>query len=467
MIGSRYKILLFACLAALTVAGSGCSTVRPYGDQIRPIYSSYSQGKIEAAAERAETGRFKRRFRSNDRLLWTMEAGKLFHAADDFEKSNSYFEKAEEIVTDFEERPEYNLRAGAAQLGAVATNPAAIPYRGSYADKIMINTYKAMNYLAMGDLEAARVEIRRSHERQRQALDENEKAVEKAKQEARSRNLTSGGTYDNPELREAAPVDPATAEAYADFSNPFTTFLSGIVALADRDPARAEVDFRLLASLPIQNSFVKRDLERIQQHLNGQRTLDRPRVYVIFENGLGPTKEEMRVDLVLPDIGYTGFAFPRIVPHPARVDTLGIVPGGDGQRLQTQRIASMDQIVATEFQARMPATLMRTLTSVIAKEVGAKQLTHEFDGIGLLLGSLYKLAVNRADTRAWQTLGKEFQVASFDYPESGILALSLLGRNKNELMTRREVKLPEGDFVLVFARSVNQHDLRIATRALR
>lgn len=195
--------------------------------------------------------------------------------------------------------------------------------------------------------------------------------------------------------------------------------------------------------------------------------LDQRRVFVIFENGLGPAKEEMRVNLILPNLGYTGFAFPQIVFQPSPVQALKVSEPGSDQTWLTQQVASMDQVVATEFQQRMPAMVVRTITSVIAKEVATKQLTDELGGVGLILGSLYKAVLNRADTRTWKTLGKEFQVAAFDYPESGRLSLSLVGRNSSEPTGEQAVELPGGDFVLVLVQSVNQHDLRVTVRSIR
>jgi uncharacterized protein len=456
-----------ATLAAIVAAGSACSTVRTYDDRIKPIYSSYQRGEFDLAAQKASEGKKDRRHTSTDRLLWALEAGKLHQAAGDFEKSNTYFARAEAIVRDFEERPDLNLRAGAAQISAIATNPNALPYQGNYADKIMINTYKALNYIILGDLEAARVEIRRSNQRQRQAVTENNAALEDAKRTATTKRLSPQVTYENPAFQRTASVDPTAAAAYADFANPFTTFLSGLIYLADQDPARAEVDFRILASLPIPNSFIQKELDLIQQQLEGQGANDQTRVFVIFENGLGPTKQEMRVDLILPNLGYTGFAFPEIVFHPSRVRALSISLPGTSDQLLTQQIASMDQILATEFRLRLPAMVLRTLTSVIAKEVAAKQLTDELGGLGLILGSLYKAMVNRADTRTWHTLGKEFQIATLDILAPGELTFSLMTRDASEPIRPQVVPLPEGNLIVVLAQSVNQHDLRITVRKLR
>lgn len=461
------KFSRLALLAAIVAAGSACSTVRTYDDRIQPIYSSYQQGKFDLAAQQASKGRNDRRFTSTDRLLWALEAGKLHQAAGDFEKSNLYFDRAEAIVRDFEERPDLNLRAGTAQFGAIVTNPNALPYQGNYADKIMVNTYKALNYIALGDLEAARVEIRRSYERQRQAVNENNAALADAKRQANTNRLSPQATYENPAFQRAALIDPASAQAYADFANPFTTFLSGLIYLADQDPARAEVDFRILASLPLPNTFAQKEFERLQQHLGGEPTPEQSRVFVIFENGLGPIKQEMRVDLILPNLGYTGFAFPQIVSQPSPVRALGISLPGSSDLLLTQQIASMDQIIATEFQLRMPAMVLRTITSVVAKEVAAKKLTDELGGLGLILGSLYKAVVNRADTRAWRTLGKEFQIGALDFPDQGELTFSLRTRDSSEPIRPQTVTLPEGNLIVVLVQSVNQHDLRITLQALR
>jgi uncharacterized protein len=457
--------IVFVLLAAV-LAGAGCTTVQPYNDQFSPVLSTYKQGNPRAAADLATSKKFRGRFNSNDRLLWNLETAKMLHAAGDFAESNRFFEQAEVIIADFENRADVNVRAGLANVGALITNPGALPYQGTYAERILVNTYKALNYLALGDLEAARVEIRRSNERQQQAIRLNEAAIAEAKARASARGVPSN-TANAPALQRAVEVDTQVAAAYANFSNPFTTFLSGLVYLADQDPARAEVDFRLLASLPLPNSFVKQEFAYLERHLREGAPLPPRRVYVIFENGVGPRREEMRVDLILPTVGYTGFAFPQIAFNPSSVYSLRVTRRGDEDPVHTERVASLDQIVATDFQTQMPAMVLRTVLSVVSKEILAKQLTDELDIFGLILGSVYKAVVNRADTRTWMTLGKEFQVAAFDYPESGRLRVSLAGYNKNELSTRQEVTLPDGDVILLLISSVNSNDLRVTTRTLR
>lgn len=465
MIRISANLLVLACLSVL--AGVGCTTVHSYDDQFAAVYSTYQSGNPAAAADQATSKTYEKRFRSNDALLWSLETAKILHAAGDFAESNRYFEQAEAIVSDFEQRADYNVRAGLSNLGALVTNASAIPYRGTYAEKILINTYKALNYLALGDLEGARVEIRRSYERQRQAMEQNQVAIADAKARASANKVPTDSVLGAPALQNAAGVDPAVAAAYANFSNPFTTFLSGLVYLADEDPAKAIVDFRLLASLPLPNHFVKKEFQLLEEQLDQGKSPPGPRVFAIFENGLGPRREEIRIDLVLPEIGYTGFAFPKVAFNPTNVQAVRLTLRGDEEPVFTEQVASLDQIVATDFQTQVPAMALRTITSVISKEVLAKQLSDELDIAGLILGSLYKVVVNKADTRTWKTLGKEFQVASFPRPESGTLRISLAGNYKNELSGRQEVQLPEGELVLLLVRSINSNDLRVSAHSLR
>lgn len=453
-------------LAAIALL-SGCATFRDHNDRVASVYGAFSAGRMDAAAEIVTNSAHQRRKESeNDGLLWRLEAGNVLRAAGRFEESNQMFEWAEEAILDFEQRPVISARDGIANVGAIITNENALPYRGNYAERIMVNTYKAMNFLALGDIEAARVEIRRGHERQQQAIQENQAAIDDARRQASTHGLSPSSTFQNPALRElTGPIDRELSPAYANFANPFTTFLSGIVHLADRDPARAEVDFRILASLPRANGFARSEFDCIQAHLEGRGPPVKRRVFVIFENGLGPRREETRIDLILPRIGYTGVAFPRIAFHPARVGALKIGLNG-APPVITERIASMDQIVATEFEQRMPAIVTRTLLSVLAKEIASKQVRDELGDLGLILTSVYKFVVNRADTRTWRTLPKEFQVAVLDYPEDGQVHLRLLGENKNELPRGKAVTLPDASFVFIFAHSVNNSDLRVTVSSI-
>src|SRR5690606_26140397 len=80
-------------------------------------------------------------------------------------------------INKFEE--EAKLKVGS-EFGAALTNQATLPYRGRAYDKVMMNTYKALNHLAEGRRDDVRLELNRSLQRQRDAVAENEKRIAEA-----------------------------------------------------------------------------------------------------------------------------------------------------------------------------------------------------------------------------------------------------------------------------------------------
>lgn len=143
-----------------TVVLSGCAT---YGSGINKSLELTKNGDFVGAQaiikkELSPVG--------NDRILYYMELGVLEHLAGNYQASIALFEKAERIGEDL-----YTKRAG--ELLTVAmTSPRQGPYRGANYERVLINYYKAMNFLMLGQqadkrstredaLEGARIEVRR------------------------------------------------------------------------------------------------------------------------------------------------------------------------------------------------------------------------------------------------------------------------------------------------------------------
>jgi hypothetical protein len=92
---------------------------------------------------------------AGDSLLLLMHRGLLQHYAGLYEDSNDAFQLAELIVDD-----RYTRSISRAVLSLV-TNDRALAYMPNRAERLMINYFGALNYLALGDVEEAAVEARR------------------------------------------------------------------------------------------------------------------------------------------------------------------------------------------------------------------------------------------------------------------------------------------------------------------
>jgi|GEM_PF-151513 Uncharacterized protein conserved in bacteria len=201
-------------------------------------------------------------------------------------RSIAAFDEAARRVDDFE--ADAKIKVGS-EAAALFTNQANTPYRGRAYDKVMLHTYQALNYLQLADADAARVELNRALQRQRDAVEANAKRIEEAQklaEEAKEKGVKDeqgrqGSGYDI----ERAKSDPRTAAGiaaieskfnaailpYGDYVNPFTTFLDALVfthqATDAADLERARKSWERVLNFAPQNPYVREDYVAVEPDL--------------------------------------------------------------------------------------------------------------------------------------------------------------------------------------------------------
>lgn len=485
--------LLIACI--VVVLTTGCRT---YQDQARQITSLWVAGRAtEAATAFAKAANSERG--KKDGVLWDLEAGTSLRAAAKYPDSNRHFEAAAVAVDQYEQQAEIRL---ASEAAAAMSNQQNLPYRGQACDKIMLHTYRALNYLALGEAEKARPELIRAYQRQQDAVNENRRRIEKtmaqqsssAAQPATQSRTQGPAASSSPstDVREAekqrrtqesvakAQQDPGFNAAlapitqnlegfrfYADYVNPFTVYLDGLFFLhrgsGGSDLERANKSLRRVAEVVAANKFVMADLRAAEDALRGQRPAGL--TYVIFETGRAPSREQIRIDvpIILANVSYVGAAFPKLVFHPDYVPNLHVRAGA--QEETTALVADMDAIVALDFKNEWPGILTRTLVSTTAKAVATYFINEAGNRVDPTVGLLLQigtaiggLAMNIADTRSWTTLPKQFQVARVTTPPDRKLTLIAPG------FPSTEVVLEAGQVNVVYVRSITTSSPLLVTQ---
>jgi uncharacterized protein len=389
-------------------------------------------------------------------------------------QSLAAFNLAEERIDDFEVQAKVKLGS---ETGAMFTNQANLPYRGQAYDKVMMNAYKALNYIQLGDRDAARVELNRALQRQRDAVAENAKRIEDAQEIARQAKdgkakSESGksGSYDV----ETAKTDPKTSaslaavdaelnsaiKAYGDYVNPYVVFLDGLFFMANgegnSDLERARKSIERVAAMSPENAYVKADLVTAEAAANGISPTGL--TYVIFETGAAPYRDQIRFDiptLVLTGkVSYVGAAFPKIKYHSDYIPALTVATAG--QSFTSSTISSMDSVVSLDFKNEWPSILTKTLISTALKAtvdaVIQKQASDQFGMWGQLAAKAItaagQAAMNVADTRTWRSLPKEFQYVRLATPADRKLTL-------NAGTQTQSVDLVPGSINIVYVVSTN------------
>mgnify|MGYP001555267915 CR=1 FL=1 len=389
-------------------------------------------------------------------------------------QSLAAFDLAEEKVNDYEEQAKVKLGS---EAGSLLTNQQNMPYRGHAYDKVMMNAYKALNYIQLGDKDGARVELNRALQRQRDAVAENAKRIEDAQQaaqEAKDGKATSEsgktGAVDVDKAKADPKSGPAFAQveadlnsqikAYGDYVNPFVVFLDGLFFLANAennaDLERARKSIERVAGMAPDNTFIKDDLAAAEAAANGK--LPTGLTYVIFETGAAPFRDQLRIDipvfLVTGKLSYAGAAFPKLKFQSDYVPALRVSAGADAFTSST--ICSMDSVIALDFKndwwpmvtkTIIATTLKASVDAVVQKQAG--------DRLGFAAGLAAKAltvaagaSLNIADTRTWRSLPKEFQYVRLVTPADRKLTLEAAGQTQS-------LDLVAGSINVVYVKSTN------------
>lgn len=215
-----------AGLLVMVCLGSGCAC---HLGQTASLRQHWLAGNFPLAAEQAVKDAEKRGA-GKDAVIWRLEEGAALRAAGQYEESNRAFDQAEERINQFEEAAKIKLGQEAL---AIVSNLAMLPYEGRAYDKVMMNTYKALNYVQLGDYEKARVEFNRALERQRDAVALNAARIERAQEQTKAQKQQVDLERVNSDQRLLAQLQANYADldqmkAYADYVNPLAVYLDGL-----------------------------------------------------------------------------------------------------------------------------------------------------------------------------------------------------------------------------------------------
>jgi len=488
----KYRIqpLLFAAVAGLLA--TGCKTYQ----QQNQVIQHWHQGNMTNAVAEA-TKMADKNANNKDAVIWRLEQGAVLRGAGQYEASNKAFDQAQDKIDDYAQKAKVRLGQ---ETGALLSNQAELDYEGRTYDGVMLNTYKALNYLQLGEPDKARVELIRAYQRQQDAVEENKRRIAKVQEEAaKSKDkATMDKAEQDPKFKaqvQGTYTNIDNLKAYADYVNPFTVYLDGLFFMADAvdgsDLERARKSFERVVGFDPDNEYVKQDLAMVDGLINGKPLA--PTIYVIFETGCAPVRDQIRIDIpiIFTKVSYVGAAFPTLKPQGNYLRSLTVtansfslstndasVTAGNTTTVSsdtamtassttattmssritatTSPIASMDSVIGLDFKNEMPVVIAKTIASTVTKAVAsyaanqaASQQNNWVAALVQISTVVYQAAVNIADERTWTTLPKEFQACHIPTPPDRKIELEAPGGGQ-----RIPVTIADGTINLVYVKSI-------------
>ena len=421
-------------LIVVVLAVCGCAGMADIrGSQ--EFFGPYAQGDYMAAA--GTLGGDNALDYDEENLLTSLQVGLALRAAGSFESSQVAFDRAESQLLWKSNR----INSLEDLLGAgltVVSSDLVRSYQGNIYDGVLINTYKAINALHLGDENRARVELNRADQRQTNAVEQLAVKVQALRAEDPEENAQSANvdrTLDDVMKPDGAVAQRlAAVEAlgeYRDLRNPFTDWLHGTFRLATGESNRASDLFRNAVVLDgRQNRHALEDLI-VAEEAAGSLGDVPARVWIVHEDGIGPHLEEFRFEFnVFTPSGpiFSAVALPEFVPGMPAMGTLGI--RADGVEYRTQTLLDVDRYAATEFRAGYNAIVGKAIASAVVKalaQVVVNEAVEDQGPMAKLLGALANVGISaatRADTRMWHVLPHSIGVASLPRPADGRLLVA-------------------------------------------
>lgn len=401
-------------------------------------------------------------------LLDALEAGKAFNDAGMWQESAEAFDVAEGLMlwkADTVDTPSEVANL----MGTTLTSDAFGAYQGKIYQGGLIDYYQTINMIMMGNEADARVSLNRLDVRQDNAMtqlsayaetmdesagDELKKkeSAFSAKSLAQVNDKVQDGMANVPTGLKNAKIRNAAGDVMA------AVFRASSSARQDKT-SNASRDSLKRAASSSATTGGKKLAYTLQGMLRKGHGELRDKVIVVYEDGIGPTLDEFRIDLPLflvsSKVTYTGIALPKFQAGQPAFGQLQVIDGKHA--VDTTVLTDLNELAGLEFKAGYKGVVTKAVISTVIKTVAQVAINNQVDKEtgGSLMGSVLKLgvgaaqyALTQADTRAWANLPNTIQMAMVDRPKSNKLIIQ--GAAGQPLAA---LDLPEAQNVLVLVKA--------------
>ncbi|MDA7817972.1 hypothetical protein N9A28_07265 [Sulfurimonas sp.] len=433
ILGAIAPLVFTGCISNMTAA-IGIDSTNAKAQDEKFIAGAYGEAAALACEDKDKEAKL-----DEANLLPTLYAGNSLLFDHNYTGSLALLNESEEIIKfHHEEAIAGNI---ADYIAKLAINDAAIDYHATINESIMVNTYKAIDYMALGKFGSARIELNRAIDRQRRAkntyaklIGQQKKAINKKKKEKEvkgkdgKKNTGFSKTLSNAKIKDALKKNYSNLDqfkAYPDFVNPFTTYLAGLYFAIQGDYSKSSSLLKQTYGMT-KNKTVKSDFKMVEKALSGRKVRDKY-VWVIYENGLGPIKSQFKINIPMylfpsANIPYVGIALPKLETRNQATPYLSVF-SQNKELAKTSIVGEMDRVVKTEFKYSYNDVLTRAVLSAIIKAYAQHELSKHAGIMGKIGGGITTFLTTQADTRNWMNMPKDFQVARVKMPKSKKLTL--------------------------------------------
>jgi hypothetical protein len=419
-----YLLRSLVVVLVLMFGMGGCAT---YSGSFAVIQGNLAARQYDAALSNIE----KQSESKNDRVLYLLNKGMVLRMKHDFAGSNVAFEAAKA------EMDRLYAASVSENVLSVMVNDSTVSYSGDNYERILLHLYMALNYLELGQSDAARVEALQIDAKLREFAEKvpDSKHVE----DAFTLYLTALIYEDRGEWSDAMISYRSAYDVYKKYQTNYAVPM----------PSMLKIDLMRMAK----QQGLKDELGKYKKEFgielpnNKGGAADQGELLFVLSNGLAPIKREKAINSYdATTASMVRIALPAYESRPNNVIAARITVN-DKQSI-TELVEDIDAIAKKNLDSQMPAIIARSVARVVVKAVANKKAReaamNNKDSDKAMAGMLgafalqvATVATERADTRSWLTLPSNIQLARMSLsPGNYNVKVELLGADRQVVDTQ-------------------------------
>ncbi len=410
----RSVVRVFAAFGVLVLVG--CAQMQSHDTLATQVQTAQRSSGPEAALKALEASATTDDAKAA--LLYNLERGELLRQAKKYKESTSAWLLADAKVLEWENTAKTDPTKLMGMVGAALISERLKTYEGQDYEKVFLTTRLALNRIAEGDWDNARVDIKRTHEREAVIAEFRGKEVAAAEEEAKAKGATTIGK----EL-DGYPVetlnDPEVLKLKNGYQNALSHYLSGFLYEVLNESGLAAPGYRKAIELKPETAVLEEGLRGLDTrsgftHRRRQKMTD---VLFVIESGAAPARKPKAFTLPVPIAGRlnsVSISYPIIEPSreaaPAAVSVADVT-------LKAETVADVNVMARRALKDEMPGMILRGTVRAIAKGVVQDEVAKRAGPFGGLLAMAVSAATEQSDDRLWRTLPGLVSVARGYVPE--------------------------------------------------
>lgn len=384
--GSSVLVRLAGLLLALSLLMlQGCSTSAAKSAGMRTMLM---QGRADQALMEVE------KEGDTDNVMTNMNLGILRAMNGKFETSNQALEKAKQEIQNL-----YSTSV-TEQAAAVIVNDETISFDGDRYEQVLVHAYKALNYIALGDLDAARVEILQSDVKMMEWGD--------APEEDPFMRYLAGIVFEAlGEEDDAMVMYRKAVKVYE-----VTKTKHGLSA-----PTQLKKDLlTLLAKAKMWDEYKNYKARFGLGNWQPLKNTGNGEVVLLMHNGLAPQRDQKTIQSYSSAMALNvRIALPTYPKPPAYVNQMRLTVDGHSQLMET--VENIDGLARAALDDDIALVTTRAVARAVAKKASEKEAGDKGGAFGQLAMLIVNNATEIADTRCWNTLPQAVEISRIYLPQ--------------------------------------------------